>query len=207
MTLVKSAEGDAIKLEQLQNHVNELKRGVETRAISTVARDQLKQLLSLSEETCQIIAQRRILNALAYADMHRRFDDVETAHYKTFRWIFKTSTLPKEGSTEGHKFHDVSDSAEETDDSASEEYDYDIEDDGSNEDDGSAGDDGNTQVRGSGNDRHDTSISESFLHWLSTGNDIFHITGKLGSGKSTLMKFLCEHKRTKEELQKWAGES
>lgn len=44
-----------------------------------------------------------------------------------------------------------------------------------------------------------------FLNWLSDGNGIFHITGKLGSGKSTLMKFLCDHERTKLEFEKWAG--
>jgi len=43
---------------------------------------------------------------------------------------------------------------------------------------------------------------ELFLHWLSSGNGIFHISGKLGSGKSTLMKFLCDHDRTTAELQK-----
>lgn len=46
---------------------------------------------------------------------------------------------------------------------------------------------------------------ESLVHWLSSGKGIFHISGKLGSGKSTLMKFLCTHERTKAELQKWAG--
>ena len=30
--------------------------------------------------------------------------------------------------------------------------------------------------------------------WLRDGNGIFWITGKAGSGKSTLMKFLCEHR-------------
>jgi hypothetical protein len=49
------------------------------------------------------------------------------------------------------------------------------------------------------------SSSELFKHWLSLGQDIFHISGKLGSGKSTLMKFLCEHDRTREGLQQWAG--
>jgi ABC-type molybdenum transport system ATPase subunit/photorepair protein PhrA len=48
---------------------------------------------------------------------------------------------------------------------------------------------------------------ESFGNWLSSGNGIFHIAGKLGSGKSTLMKFLCDHQKTKTELQKWAGMS
>lgn len=49
------------------------------------------------------------------------------------------------------------------------------------------------------------STSELFRSWLSSGDSIFHIAGKLGSGKSTLMKFLCEHECTQNELQKWAG--
>ena len=49
--------------------------------------------------------------------------------------------------------------------------------------------------------------SETFVQWLSSGNGVFHISGKLGSGKSTLMKFLCENNRTKKELQRWAGTS
>jgi hypothetical protein len=45
-----------------------------------------------------------------------------------------------------------------------------------------------------------------FKAWLETGSGIFHISGKPGSGKSTLMKFLCNHARTKSSLESWAGE-
>ena len=44
-----------------------------------------------------------------------------------------------------------------------------------------------------------------FMNWLSGGKGIFHIAGKLGSGKSTLMKFLCDHPRAKAKLERWAG--
>ncbi|KAK0738659.1 hypothetical protein B0T18DRAFT_433429 [Schizothecium vesticola] len=44
-----------------------------------------------------------------------------------------------------------------------------------------------------------------FLGWLETGSLVFHISGKAGSGKSTLMKFLYHHPRVKELLQQWAG--
>jgi hypothetical protein len=44
-----------------------------------------------------------------------------------------------------------------------------------------------------------------FTNWLSSGEGIFHISGKLGSGKSTLMKYLGDHTRTQAELVKWAG--
>ena len=45
----------------------------------------------------------------------------------------------------------------------------------------------------------------SFAEWLASGNGIFHISGKLGSGKSTLMKFLCSDDRTTGYLRIWAG--
>jgi hypothetical protein len=48
---------------------------------------------------------------------------------------------------------------------------------------------------------------DSFVEWLSSGTGIYHIAGKLGSGKSTLMKHLAGHSRVREELQKWAGTS
>lgn len=44
-----------------------------------------------------------------------------------------------------------------------------------------------------------------FIHWLTTGQDVLHISGNAGSGKSTLMKFVGQHRKTKKELQTWAG--
>ncbi|ENH71577.1 hypothetical protein FOC1_g10007815 [Fusarium oxysporum f. sp. cubense race 1] len=49
---------------------------------------------------------------------------------------------------------------------------------------------------------------ERFIGWLLSQDPslpIFHISGKLGSGKSTLMKFLCSHYKTEDALIKWAG--
>ncbi|CAG8955159.1 hypothetical protein HYFRA_00007175 [Hymenoscyphus fraxineus] len=46
----------------------------------------------------------------------------------------------------------------------------------------------------------------SFRSWLSSDEGTFHISGKLGSGKSTLMKFLCDHESTQTGLKKWAGD-
>lgn len=43
--------------------------------------------------------------------------------------------------------------------------------------------------------------------WLEskTSGDVFHLSGKLGSGKSTLMKHIRGSPRTEEKLKKWAG--
>ena len=48
------------------------------------------------------------------------------------------------------------------------------------------------------------SPKDNFLEWLINGNDIFWVTGKAGSGKSTLMKFLSHHKSSTSALQRWA---
>lgn len=41
--------------------------------------------------------------------------------------------------------------------------------------------------------------------WLREGNGVFWISGKPGSGKSTLMKFIADHNQTQQELSMWAG--
>ena len=45
-----------------------------------------------------------------------------------------------------------------------------------------------------------------FKDWLQNGDGIFWLHGKTGSGKSTVMKFLSEHRKTKKILRAWAGE-
>ena len=52
-----------------------------------------------------------------------------------------------------------------------------------------------------------SNASSDFSGWLSNGNGLFWITGKPGSGKSTLMKFICQEAQTAVRLQKWAGVS
>ncbi|OAQ64867.1 P-loop containing nucleoside triphosphate hydrolase [Pochonia chlamydosporia 170] len=46
---------------------------------------------------------------------------------------------------------------------------------------------------------------EKLANWLSSSEGLFHISGKLGSGKSTLMKYLYQNHRTKSALENWAG--
>lgn len=48
--------------------------------------------------------------------------------------------------------------------------------------------------------------SEAFRDWLIASNGIFHISGSAGSGKSTLMRFLCDHVETTNLLHTWAGD-
>lgn len=47
-------------------------------------------------------------------------------------------------------------------------------------------------------------IETTILDWLRSGNGIYWISGKAGSGKSTLMKFFYNHKKTLRALEAWA---
>ncbi|OQE26207.1 hypothetical protein PENFLA_c007G01162 [Penicillium flavigenum] len=49
-------------------------------------------------------------------------------------------------------------------------------------------------------------LSQSSVYeWQKSGDGIFWVSGKAGSGKSTLMKFLCNHSLTHRALRLWAG--
>ena len=49
-------------------------------------------------------------------------------------------------------------------------------------------------------------LTTTFPNWLRRGDGIFHIAGKPGSGKSTLMKYLCDHSERGPLLAEWAGD-
>lgn len=44
-----------------------------------------------------------------------------------------------------------------------------------------------------------------FVDWLRQGDGIYWINGKAESGKSTLMRYIYDNDRTKQELREWAG--
>ncbi|CAI0647253.1 unnamed protein product [Colletotrichum noveboracense] len=51
----------------------------------------------------------------------------------------------------------------------------------------------------------ESNARRDLITWLSQGRGIFHITGKPGAGKSTLMKLLCQSGNTEDQLKRWTG--
>ncbi|KAK5995264.1 hypothetical protein PT974_03663 [Cladobotryum mycophilum] len=47
--------------------------------------------------------------------------------------------------------------------------------------------------------------SSRLYTWLRSGHGLFWVSGKAGSGKSTLMKFVADHEQTQRLLKVWAG--
>lgn len=52
-----------------------------------------------------------------------------------------------------------------------------------------------------------TTTWTNFTRWLESNDSLYWVSGKAGSGKSTLMKHISSHKMTSRSLQVWAAES
>lgn len=48
-------------------------------------------------------------------------------------------------------------------------------------------------------------VDTGFMSWLHDGHSIYWISGKAGSGESTLMKYVGDHPRTKQAIKTWAA--
>lgn len=48
---------------------------------------------------------------------------------------------------------------------------------------------------------------DSFTKWLRSGDSIYWVNGKAGSGKSTLMRYIYDHPSTQHQLRAWAGQT
>ncbi|KAI1195548.1 hypothetical protein F5X97DRAFT_345595 [Nemania serpens] len=49
-------------------------------------------------------------------------------------------------------------------------------------------------------------LEQSLASWFQSGSGVFHVSGKAGSGKSTLMKHIFSQPHTREYLETWAGD-
>jgi hypothetical protein len=156
------------------------------------------------------IRQDRVLRALFFDDMHRRVDGVKEAHQKTFEWILgcpridplSLSDTDPSWESDEHSFDESMDNEEHT---ASENIEAIVERHKEEPHDNEAIPELPVQAAHEG-ETESSKTGSIFMDWLSHGAGIFHIAGKPGSGKSTLMKFLCDDSRTTECLQTCRGD-
>ncbi|KAI1657042.1 hypothetical protein F4813DRAFT_381115 [Daldinia decipiens] len=172
-----------------RDHIQKLQHRVVVDSDNTIANFQKIQ------EVVEIqFKQTAILQSLRYPRMHDRFENVKSAHRNTFEWLLEGPETP---SSQEHQEYAVDDNH------------------------GSTG----FNLNNTSNQAKYQKYRE-FSAWLRGGVDhlhvdipshsstpngpykenIFHITGKPGAGKSTLMKFLCQSEITLKHLKAWAGE-
>ncbi|KFZ04268.1 hypothetical protein V502_10280 [Pseudogymnoascus sp. VKM F-4520 (FW-2644)] len=125
---------------------------------------------------------KEILKALRFETIDGREETIEDAHARTFDWIL---------SDREHHSTEEEDSSTEEENTSTEK-----EDSSTNEENSS------TKKEDSSTKEEDSS---SIVPWLSKDdNPICWVSGKAGSGKSTLMKYIWTDERTRTHLSTWA---
>ncbi|KAL9082858.1 MAG: hypothetical protein Q9165_008757 [Trypethelium subeluteriae] len=176
-------------------------------------------LSRVTQVTAAISREDWILNKLAFDEMHNRELSIEDAHAETFRWLLYDPSDEDPGKdAEGEKPSKKTQENEATglergqndrpklELSPSEPRPKDRPDLTEFSEASEALEDG--PVEGGVKEQEIEKREKArlkFLRWLNSGSGIFHIVGKLGSGKSTLMKLLSKEAKTRQELQEWAG--
>ncbi|KAI1416956.1 hypothetical protein F5Y13DRAFT_102746 [Hypoxylon sp. FL1857] len=124
--------------------------------------------------------QTRFLQSLRFPSMNERKNDIVGSHSETFRWVFRAN------SEDLVKFNSGNFSPLEsaTSDNALK--------------------DASKQASAGEPSGLEDKPWYNFEDWLKSDNAIYWINGKLGSGKTTLMKYLIENRLTKESLATWA---
>lgn len=183
---------DRSKLEQLFVDLKGLIEGVQRGHIGDEAQAQVDGLIGIQNQALCAIHQDRILQSLRFEGMGRRYENVQRCNQKTFTWIFENAG-DELGTDEGYESksddrHELGTGGKTEPDASEDSLSLDID---HNEK--------RLEMKREARNR--------FLSWVSSPAGIFHISGKLGSGKSTLMKFLYNSRFTRTQAQKWAGKS
>lgn len=217
--VLKSGELQKNELVSLQYNVDTLRSALDAKHLDTVDLDAIRSIFNRSDQALAKVYSNLILDGLRYEKMNDRFGDVMDAHCKTFDWIMGPTNADSEEygfDTEGEDSvdDDHSNKANEHEDRLENEREdgRDFASAAENLNDDETENEGESEV-GIGSEEAECDRDEklrevardAFLNWLEHGNEIFHVSGKPGAGKSTLMKYLCEHDRTKELLEKWSG--
>ena len=142
-----------------------------------------------------------ILQSLHYPEMGQRGSDVPDAGTDTFEWLFGDyGRQPSHDSDESDEYErEFMDDEEESNERNA--YDQEEREDTSGED------LSDIESTYSEDQCERDDIAVKLRSWLKDdGDNVFWITGKPGSGKSTFMKFLRDHDGTHALLQEWARE-
>ncbi|KAI1372740.1 hypothetical protein F4677DRAFT_456313 [Hypoxylon crocopeplum] len=123
--------------------------------------------------------QNRLLQSLRFPDMNERKNGIAESHEGTYRWIFRANYI----SEEDNLTESDSDTTRSTWSTTSDDSSKDCE------------------------ECWEDKPWDDFEDWLKSDSDIYWISGKPGSGKSTLMKYLIESPHTQAALDIWGKDS
>ncbi|KAI1880155.1 hypothetical protein JX265_001776 [Neoarthrinium moseri] len=172
--IIKLSESREKSMEALMQNTCNLRAAVNATSLSGNALNDINSVFTATDDIVLQFWQRKVLDALQSNATNERYIAVEPAHAKTFEWLF-----------------------DDTQDTCTTELAQGREDEALSSP--------VTPNHDAGSSRHrHPYFSSTFVRWLRQGQGIFHISGKPGAGKSTLVKFACEHTMAKKHLKYWA---
>jgi hypothetical protein len=186
----------------------------ETASSLAVIRDSLSAILSQMEAIPKLDTEEEcMLGRLYFSSMQSRLDTVSEAEMGTFAWLLEDVMNGNDTDSKtpiaAKVISNNSDSSV-THQGEVKEYNTDSESDEEYSEGSSAAvaisSTNKSSIEYRGEQSMKQQVRQSFLEWLRSGDGIYHISGKAGSGKSTLMKFLCQNPRLRSELKEWAGD-
>jgi hypothetical protein len=160
-----------------------------------------------------IDAQQQFKKSLFFPEILSRQEQISEAHRGTCRWIFSapnTKLKPPRDSTSDNTSTireqiDTDNSKTDKDNDSDNDSGINIETDESTRKGLVDGSDESLPPDGGMNTNYRRSQPwSSFVDWLEHGEGIYWVSGKPGSGKTTLMNYITSENRTKEVLEKWA---
>ncbi|KAJ4412498.1 hypothetical protein N0V82_008768 [Gnomoniopsis sp. IMI 355080] len=194
-TALVSSEGSKTR----QQISNEAKRT--NKAVARVDH-KTDRIMFVQEAQVDAQARERFLQSLRYPGLNERRNQVVEAYSKSLRWVF------------------AGDNDDEDDEDTQSDYSYDSDEDSDSwATESDEGRDSGNEVHGSrgsvpeaeGDNHADQQREEfsqikwdSFSNWLSSTDAIYWISGKPGSGKTTLVKYILNHERTRRYLDIWS---
>ncbi|KAK8084131.1 hypothetical protein PG996_002912 [Apiospora saccharicola] len=176
--IAKTGNALESEMKSLGKNTDLLRSGIIVTSFEPSAIEQIRQLLAQSDRAIDRAGQVLILKHLKDGSMGLRFFDIPEAHSQTLAWIFDglDESMVDPFMTDQNSWCDRSDPTEVTVETF------------------------NAMKL----------AREDYVSWLRgspmhTKDTIFHISGKPGAGKSTLMKYLRKHQVTSESLEDWSG--
>ncbi|KAI0017124.1 hypothetical protein F4780DRAFT_625797 [Xylariomycetidae sp. FL0641] len=176
----------------LEDLIQQLRQGSHQPALTDI-RSSLVQLTSQISTTME---RNTLLEALYFPQMHSREDVVDDAFCGTFDWVLEDSEESADGDSESGSGGLGDDSSEPDDDDSSSQASWQTASSDLPWRGGRLGDE-ERFLR-----RKTSSLLNSFIR---EDHGLFYVSGKAGSGKSTLMRFLSKDRRFLEGLQRWSG--
>lgn len=135
-------------------------------------------MAALSLDRDREAERQRFLASFKFPRMNERRNQISESCEGTFQWIFADDMGILEDPDNDSMWTDTeSESSDWTDDSAEKD---------------------------SATDQDDGIRWDSFIDWLKSGSKIFWCSGKPGSGKSTLMRYIISDPRTRSALDVWS---